>query len=187
MLHRSFPALAALFLLAFASPAVAAPPERAYDLTVTDIDGESLPLARFAGKALLVVNTASMCGYTPQFEQLQALWERYRARGLVVIGVPSDDFNQEYADAAEVKRFCAVNFAVDFPMTAISHVRGADAHPLFAFAERGLGDAAVPRWNFHKVLFDAQGQPVEAFATGVRPDDARVVEAIEGALPGPGA
>jgi glutathione peroxidase len=143
-----------------------------------------LPLKQFAGKAVLVVNTASMCGYTPQYADLQALWEQYRDRGLVVLGVPSNDFGgQEPGSAEQIKDFCAVNFAVDFPRTAKQAVTGAKAHSFYQWARRELGSAAVPRWNFHKYLVAPDGRLADWFSTSTSPRSERVVKAVQAVLP----
>jgi len=125
----------------------------AHDFSFTAIDGEALPLSTFRGKVLLVVNTASRCGFTRQYEGLQALWNDYRDRGLVVLGVPSNDFGgQEPGSDPDISEFCTVNFHVDFPLTAKTPVRGQNAHPFYRWAAREVGALGVPRWNFHKYL-----------------------------------
>ncbi len=132
---------------------------------------------------VLLANTASLCGFTPQYADLQAVWERYRDRGLTVVGVPTNDFGgQEPGSAAEIKEFCEVNFAVDFPLTAKVTTRGADQHPFFAAVEASLGSAALPRWNFHKYLIDADGRIVAEWPSHVRPTGPEITRAIEGAL-----
>jgi glutathione peroxidase len=162
----------------------AAHAETAHDFEFVSIEGDPLPMRDFAGKAILLVNTASMCGFTPQYEQLQALWEGYRDRGLVVLGVPSDNFGgQEYQDNAEIKRFCDVQFGIDFPMTEREDVTGRTAHPLFAWIAAQLDRNAEPRWNFHKFLIAPDGRVVEGFPTTTRPDAAPVIAAIERVLP----
>ena len=171
-------AFLALSVAAFAAPLRAG--TFAHAFTFESIDGGALPLSRFAGRALLVVNTASRCGFTYQYEALQTLWRRYRDRGLTVLGVPSDQFRQELSSEAEVKDFCETNFAIDFPMTAITPVAGSNAHPFYAWAAGRLG---APRWNFHKYLIDPAGRPVAAFGTGTDPTEPEVLEAIERALP----
>jgi len=155
----------------------------AHEFTFTSIDGAPLPLKDFAGKPVLVVNTASECGYTPQYRGLQALWERYRDRGLVVLGVPSNDFGgQEPGSEAEIKSFCASQYKVTFPMTAKAAVAGKGAHPFYQWAAAQSG-AATPQWNFHKILIDGSGALAQAFATRVAPDDKALVAAIEARLP----
>ena len=151
----------------------------------TAIEGEPLPLGRYAGRPLLVVNTASMCGFTYQYAALQRLWESYRDRGLVVLGVPSNDFGgQEPGSAAEIKSFCEANFDVDFPLTEKVAVRGEAAHPLFAWLRRELGPSAVPRWNFHKYLIGPDGRALTTWPSGVEPDAPAVRAAVEEALVG---
>ncbi|WP_158047059.1 glutathione peroxidase [Skermanella pratensis] len=159
-------------------------PGNAHEFDFVSIDGRPLPLKEFAGKAVLVVNTASMCGYTPQYADLQALWERYRGRGLVVLGVPSNDFGgQEPGSAEQIKDFCEVNFAVDFPMTGKQAVTGAGAHPFYRWAGQELGPAAAPRWNFHKYLIAPDGRLAGWFPTSTSPRSDKVVRAVEAVLP----
>ncbi len=147
------------------------------------IDGEPMSLADYSGKAVLVVNTASKCGFTPQYEGLQALWSDYKDDGLIVVGIPSGDFaGQEFDDNAEVKKFCELNYGVDFPLTEKNHVVGDQAHPFYAYAKEHLGDAAEPKWNFHKILLNKEGVPVKAFATRVTPEDEELISAVKDAL-----
>lgn len=156
----------------------------AHSFAFTSIDGHPLSLGQFAGKAVLVVNTASQCGFTKQYDDLQALWERYRDRGLIVLGVPSNDFGgQEPGSEADIKEFCEVNFAVDFPMTAKQQVTGALAHPFYRWAAAQLGPGATPKWNFHKYLLAADGRLVTWFSTLTRPTAPSVIDAIEKHLP----
>ena len=151
----------------------------------TTITGEPMPLSQFEGKAVLVVNTASRCGYTPQYEGLQALWTDYKDKGLVVVGVPSNDFGgQEPGTEAEVKTFCEINYGVDFPLTSKEAVVGTGRHPFYAMAEDALGEAARPKWNFHKILLDTTGTPIAAFPSSVKPQDDELVSAIDGVLAG---
>lgn len=173
-------ALAALFAIAVEADEV----RSAHELEFTSIDGEPLPLSGFAGRAVLVVNTASLCGFTYQYEALQALWQGYRERGLVVLGVPSNDFGQqEPGTEAEIKEFCEVNFDIDFPLTEKQQVKGDDAHPFFLYARDQLGEDAVPRWNFHKYLVSPDGRLVDAWPSRVEPGSAAITEAIEAVLP----
>ena len=155
----------------------------AHDFSFPGIEGGEIRLADYAGRPVLVVNTASRCGYTYQYDGLQALYDRYRDRGLVVLGVPSDDFGgQELDSEAEIKEFCAVNFAIDFPMTGITVVKGGGAHPFYVWARTELGAARAPRWNFHKYLVGPDGRLVDAFGTQVEPKDARLAAAVEALL-----
>ena len=151
----------------------------AHDFTFENIEGGPLPLADYAGSTILLVNTASMCGFTPQYEALQSLWSRYRDHGLVVIGVPSDDFGgQEYDDTATIKQFCEINYGIDFPMTEKVAVKGDDAHPYYQWV-RSQGRMMAPRWNFHKHLIDAEGRLVDWFTSTTAPDSRKVIAAIE--------
>ncbi len=144
------------------------------------IDGGSLNLSDWAGRPVLVVNTASQCGFTYQYEGLQALYDTYKARGLVVLAVPSDDFNQELASAEKVKEFCALNFALDLPMTDLEHVKGDKAHPFYkaVAAETGF----VPRWNFNKVLIGPEGEVVASWGSTTKPQSGEIVSRIEALL-----
>lgn len=144
------------------------------------ITRQPMPLSQFAGQTLLVVNTASQCGYTPQYQGLQALWDTYGERGLVVIGVPSNDFGgQEPGSEEEVARFCEINYGVDFPLTAKTTVVGPGRHEFYAWAEQELGASARPRWNFHKILIGPEGQPLAAFPSSVTPQSRELIDAIE--------
>ncbi len=134
----------------------------------------------FQGKALVVVNTASHCGFTPQFKGLEALYQRYKDDGLEVLGVPSDDFFQESDDEAETAEVCYVKYGVTFTMTQTQAVRGRDATPLFRELSEQAGQA--PRWNFYKYVVDRQGRVVAHFSSKVKPDDPRLIAAVEKAL-----
>ena len=151
----------------------------AHQFEFTSIDGAPLALSDFTGKTILLVNTASECGFTPQYSALQALWETYRDQGLVVIGVPSDDFgNQEPGSETEIKAFCTKNYAVDFHMTSKQKVIGPEAHPFYRAVQDELGSAALPKWNFHKYLIDPAGELVELWPSKVDPLSKEVEAAI---------
>lgn len=166
------------------APAASTPANSAHDFVFTSIEGEPMPLSGFRGKAVLIVNTASQCGFTHQYAGLQALWNRYRARGFVVLGVPSNDFGgQEPGTEDEIKEFCEVNFSVDFPLTAKQHVRGPNAHPFYRWTGEKLGDEAKPRWNFHKYLIAPDGRLLGWFPTQTSPSSKRLLEAVERTLP----
>lgn len=171
-------------LLAPSQKALHAASTSAHDITFTSIEGEPLPLSTFAGKAVLVVNTASLCGFTYQYDGLQDVFDRYQDRGLVVLGVPSNDFGrQEPGSEAEIKHFCEVNFDIDFPLTEKQSVKGEDAHPFFRHVAETLGEDTLPRWNFHKYLIDPEGQLVGAWSSQTEPGGAEITGAIEQALP----
>ena len=160
----------------WASAAAAEP----LDAVFPSIDGGNIALSDFAGRPVLVVNTASQCGYTPQYNGLQALHDRYNGRGLVVLAVPSDDFNQELASGAKVKEFCEVNFSLTLPMTDLMHVRGSDAHGFYRDVKAQTG--FVPRWNFNKVLIGLDGEVVATWGSNALPDSGAIPEAIEALL-----
>jgi glutathione peroxidase len=175
--------LAALLLVgALAAPLADRAAADVADVRFAGIAGGEIALADYAGRPVLVVNTASFCGFTGQYAGLQRVWERYRDAGLVVIGVPTDDFNQELDDEADIKEFCEVNFDVDFPLTAKVATRGAAQHPFFAEVEAQLGAAALPGWNFHKFLVGADGDLVASWPSHVRPASRAVTAAIEAEL-----
>lgn len=155
----------------------------AHDYEFQMINGEALSLESYRGSPVLVVNTASRCGFTPQYRELQGLWERYKARGLVVIGVPSNDFGaQEPGSEAEVLAFCEVNYGVDFPLTAKQVVIGGEAHPFYQWITEVAGEDARPRWNFHKYLIGPDGELVNVYPSKTSPMDAMLIAEIEGLL-----
>ncbi len=155
----------------------------AHDFTFRTIDGKDLALKSLAGKAVLVVNTASECGYTPQYAGLQKLWQERRGDGLVVLGVPSNDFGvQEPGSEATIAQFCTTRFNVDFPMTAKQLVIGGKAHPFYRWIAEELGEGAAPRWNFHKYLIGRDGALAGAFPSAVAPQSKELTAAIDEAL-----
>ena len=148
------------------------------DRKVSNLQDEAVSLCQFRGKVLLVVNTASECGFTPQYEGLEKLYQRYRDRGLVVLGFPANDFGgQEPGSNKQIAEFCQVNYGVSFPVFAKSSVVGTNANPVFRELAATTGSA--PRWNFHKYLVDRSGTPVASFATRVEPLDPKVTREIE--------
>ena len=152
----------------------------AFSFAFATIDGAPLPLDRFRGKPLLVVNTASFCGYTPQYAELETLHQRYTKRGLVVLAVPSNDFGaQEPGTAAEIKDFCSTRVHTTFPLAAKEQVIGANAHPFYRWIEAELGEAGVPRWNFHKYLIAPDGSLAGAWPSAVNPLAPEILVKIE--------
>jgi glutathione peroxidase len=168
--------IAALTCLILALPAAARD-----GFTFPSIDGGTLSLDAWRGQPVLVANTASLCAFTRQYEGLQTLYDRYKARGLVVLAVPSDDFNQELSSADEVKEFCELNYGLDLPMTDLTSVRGPAAHPFYAWLRETHG--FEPRWNFNKVLIGPDGALVATFGSTVRPTGRQVTSRIEALLP----
>ncbi|MGI4877837.1 MAG: glutathione peroxidase [Janthinobacterium lividum] len=166
-----------------ATPIAPAGVNTAYDVMMTTIDGKPMPFSQYKGKVLLVVNTASFCGFTPQYEALEKAQKTYAAQGFTVIGVPSGDFmGQEYKTNAEIKQFCESKFGINFPLSEKSVVTGANATPFFAWAAATLGKAEAPKWNFHKYLVGRDGKIVGSFGSKITPDSPEVTAAIEKAI-----
>ena len=154
-----------------------------HDFTFEKIEGGKLPMSTFKGKAVLVVNTASFCGYTPQYEGLERLWKSYKDKGLIVLGVPANNFGgQEPGSNEEIKTFCKAEYDVDFPMTEKVDVVGSEAHPFYKWAKETLGAQNAPSWNFHKYLLGPDGKLIAAFPTPTRSDSAEIRAAVEKAL-----
>lgn len=155
----------------------------AYDFEFHTIDGGHMPLETYRDKVMLVVNTASQCGLTPQYEGLEKLYSDYRDQGLVVLGVPCNQFaGQEPGTESEIKAFCETRFAVDFPLTGKTDVKGDTAHPFYKWAKDVLGEPAEPVWNFHKILVGKDGKLIAAFGPRTEPLDDTIVGAIKAAL-----
>jgi glutathione peroxidase len=155
----------------------------AHDIAFTAIDGQPLPLSKFAGHPVLVVNVASKCGLTPQYEGLEQLYRDYRDQGLVVLGAPCNQFaGQEPGTEAEIAQFCSLTYDVDFPLTAKVAVKGEHIHPFYAGAAKALGEAGEPKWNFHKILIGKDGQAVAGFGSRTEPMDAEITGAVQAAL-----
>jgi glutathione peroxidase len=180
-------AVAASMTGAFAATPVApAGVNTAYDINMTTIDGKPMPFSQYKGKVLLVVNTASFCGFTPQYEALEKAQTTYKDKGFTVIGVPSGDFmGQEYKTNAEIKQFCESKFGINFPLSEKSVVTGSKATPFFAWAAATLGAKEAPKWNFHKYLVDRSGKIVGSFASGTTPDSPEITAAIQRAIAAP--
>ena len=167
--------LGAVFVI-FLSTMVAGAAGPLPNFTFKSIDGGEIELGSFKGKPILISNTASKCGFTGQYKDLQALHEKYGNAGLIVLGVPSKDFRQEYDDNQVVKEFCEVNFGITFPIAEVTHVIGKEAHPFYRWlvTEYNL----KPRWNFTKILIDRQGEVIASFGSTVRPNSQRMQDAI---------
>ena len=155
----------------------------AHDFTFTTIDNKPLDMKAYSGRPVLVVNVASFCGLTPQYAGLQKLHETYGAKGLVVLGVPSNDFGaQEPKTEPEIAKFCETSYGVTFPMTSKQKVIGSDAHALYQWIAKEAGEAATPKWNFHKYLIGKEGELIETFGSRVSPGAPEVRKSIESAL-----
>ncbi len=153
-----------------------------YDFSIESIDGQIINLSEYKNKVVLLVNTASYCGFTKQYEDLQELWEKYKSKGLVVFGVPSNSFNQEKNSNNDVKEFCEVNFNINFPLSSIYEVKGKNAHEIFKWAKDNHGNSAIPKWNFHKILINKSGKVEDTFASFTKPKSNKIINKIEGLL-----
>ena len=153
-----------------------------FDFKINSISGEQIDLGNYKDKVILVVNTASYCGFTNQYNDLQSLWEKYKSEGLIVLGVPSNSFNQEKKEDSDVKEFCEVNFNINFPMTTITEVKGENSHELFKWAEKNYGQSAIPKWNFHKILINKEGKIEETYNSFTKPMSKKITSKIESLL-----
>ena len=150
-----------------------------FDFKIESITGELINFNDYKNKVILVVNTASYCGFTKQYEELQELWDTYKSQGLIVLGIPSNSFNQEKTNNLEIKKFCEVNFNINFPLSTITEVKGKNAHDLFKWAEKNYGKSAVPKWNFHKILINKDGKIEDTFVSFTKPMSKKIVQKIE--------
>ena len=150
-----------------------------FDLNIESITGEIINFKEYKNKAVLVVNTASYCGFTKQYEGLQKLWEKYESKGLIVLGIPSNSFNQEKKSNTEVKEFCEVNFDISFPLTEIADVKGENAHEIFKWAKENHGKSAIPKWNFHKILINKDGRIHDTFASFTNPMSKKIIKEVD--------
>ncbi len=150
-----------------------------FDFEIQSISGETINLNKYRNKVVLLVNTASYCGFTKQYADLQELWDKYNSKGLVVLGVPSNSFNQEKNNNEDVKKFCEVNFNINFPLTAIMEVKGDKAHEIFKWAKKNHGKTAIPKWNFHKILINKEGKVEDTFASFTKPNSNKIIKKIE--------
>ena len=151
----------------------------AYEYEFNGIDGNNIKLEDFKDKVIVIVNVASRCGYTPQYEDLQVLWSNYKERNLVVIGVPTNNFKQEPGSNKEIKDFCETNFGINFPMTEKINVIGNDAHPFYKWAKQNYGIGAIPKWNFHKIVIGKNGKVADTFASFTKPSSKKFLKLIE--------
>ena len=154
-----------------------------FDLNIKSLDGKNIELSEFKNKAVLVVNVASNCGFTKQYSDLQKLWEIYKEDGLIVLGIPSNQFGgQEPGTNDEIKKFCEVNFNINFPMTDKVDVKGENAHEIYKWAKKNHGKSTIPKWNFHKILINKKGKIVDTFASFTNPMSKKVITKIENIL-----
>ena len=153
-----------------------------HDFSIESISGKDIVLADYKDKVVLLVNTASQCGFTPQYAGLQKIYDRYKDDGFVVLGVPSDDFNQELSNDDDVKKFCEIRYGVNFPLTSIQKIKGESAHPLYKWISGNTSVIGQPRWNFHKYLISKEGQIVNWFSSMTSPTSEGLLKQVEQAL-----
>ncbi|MGV2432020.1 MAG UNVERIFIED_CONTAM: glutathione peroxidase [Rickettsiaceae bacterium] len=154
--------------------------DKLYEFTFQKIDGGEIKLSDYKGKLIMIVNTASKCGFTKQYAALQELYTKYQDRGLVIIGVPSNNFgSQEPGTDGEIKNFCESNFNITFPMASKVDVKGDNSHPFFIWIRQKLGPLSGPKWNFYKYLISKEGDPIDYFASVTKPDAKKVINTIE--------
>ena len=153
-----------------------------YDFKIESISGEIIDFNKYKDKVVLIVNTASYCGFTKQYGELQELWDQYKSRGLIVFGVPSNSFNQEKKNNEDVKKFCEVNFNISFPLSNITDVKGENVHELFKWAADNHGKSAIPKWNFYKILINKKGKVEDTYSSFTKPMSNKIINKIESIL-----
>ena len=152
----------------------------AYDFMFKDLDGSALNLSEYKGKIIVVVNVASQCGFTNQYEDMQNIWEKYQSKGIVILGVPSNDFGkQEPGSNKDIKNFCEAKFGISFPMTEKVSVKGSNAHPFYIWAKDNHGKSAIPKWNFHKVIINQDGKIDQTFSSITSPSSKKFIKVLE--------
>ena len=169
-----------IIMFSFINKSVSESSKTLFDLKINSINGEEYNLSIYKGKTLLIVNVASKCGFTKQYDGLQNLFELYSDRGLVVLGVPSNQFGgQEPATENEIKNFCKTNFNITFPMTSKYDVKGHNAHPIYLWAKESYGKSAIPKWNFHTIIINKEGKVADTFASITNPKSKKFIIALE--------
>ena len=178
---KKFKLLLLIIMISFLGSSVSANYEKlAYDFRFNDLGGSALSLSEYKGKVIVVINVASQCGFTNQYEDMQKVWQKYQDKGIVMLGVPSNDFGkQEPISNKEIKNFCESKFGISFPMTEKVPVKGPKAHPFYIWARENYGKSAIPKWNFHKIIIDRNGKIVETFSSIVNPSSKKFIKALE--------
>ena len=152
----------------------------AYDFKFKDLDGSQLSLSEYKGKVIIAVNVASQCGFTKQYEDMQDVWKKYQSKGIIMLGIPSNDFGQqEPGTSKEIKNFCEAKFGITFPMTEKVSVKGPDAHPFYLWAKDNYGKSAIPKWNFHKIIIDKSGKIADTFSSITNPSSKKFIKVLE--------
>lgn len=171
-----------LIMFSFLTKGNAQYDQLASDFSFKDVEGETINLANYKDKVIVIVNVASRCGFTNQYKDLQVLWKDYKDKGLIVIGVPSNNFRQEPGTNKEIKNFCETTFGISFPITEKLNVIGTSAHPFFKWAKDNHGSSAIPKWNFHKIIIGKNGRVNSTFSSITNPSSSRFVKVIENEL-----
>jgi len=183
MIKKTRIVLVILIMSIFTTKVTANYEKLAYDFSFKDLDGTNLNLSEYKEKVIVIVNVASQCGFTNQYEDMQKVWNKYQNEGLVMIGVPSNDFgNQEPGSNTDIKNFCEAKFGITFPMTEKVLVKGDNAHPFYKWARENHGKNAIPKWNFHKIIIDKNGKIHETFTSITNPSSKKFIKSIEKAL-----
>ena len=152
----------------------------AYDFDFNNLDGKKLKLSDYKNKVIVVVNVASQCGFTNQYEDMQKIWESYKEKGIVMLGIPSNDFGgQEPGSNKEIKTFCETTFGITFPITEKVSVKGDNAHPFYKWAKDNHGIGAIPKWNFHKIIVGKEGKVIDTFASFTKPNSKKIIALIQ--------
>ena len=172
-----------IFMFSFLNKGISDNSKTLFDFKINTINGDELNLSTYKGKTVLIVNVASNCGFTKQYDDLQNLYDIYSKKGLVILGIPSNQFgNQEPGSEDEIKDFCKTNFNITFPMTSKYDVKGENAHPIFLWAKKSFGNSTVPKWNFHKILVNKNGKIVDTFASFTNPKSNKIIKKIDDIL-----
>jgi len=171
--------LAILIMISLFNDVNAKSDRKAYDFQFKGIEGKTIKLGDYKDKVIVIVNVASRCGYTPQYEDLQNLYDQYKNKNLVVIGVPTNNFKQEPGSNSEIKDFCETNFGITFPMTEKTNVIGGNSHPFYKWARKDHGIGAIPKWNFHKIIIGKNGKIEDTFASFTKPTSKKFIQLIE--------
>ena len=174
--------LLSIIMFFFKTSASANYEKKIYDFSIESITGETINFKDYKNKVILVVNTASYCGFTKQYDELQTLWDLYKEKGLIVLGVPSNSFNQEKNNNVDIKEFCEVNFNINFPLSTILDVKGDNAHEIFKWAKLNHGKSAIPKWNFYKILINKEGKIEDTYASLTSPTSKKITKKIESLL-----
>ena len=153
-----------------------------YDFQIESINGEIINFKEYENKVILLVNTASYCGFTKQYDDLQRLWDQFKSKGLIVLGIPSNSFNQEKKNNSEIKKFCEMNFNINFPLSTLTDVKGNNAHEILKWAKENHGKSAIPKWNFYKILINKEGKIEETYSSLTKPTSNKIIKKIESLL-----